>query len=65
LVIGNLKLDIGYLTISDVLGRVLKQITNLKYPITNVQVEDLPSGIYFIKATDTKGNIMNGKFIKE
>jgi hypothetical protein len=65
LVIGNLKLDIGYLTISDVLGRVLKQITNLKYPITNVQVEDLPSGIYFIKATDTKGNVMNGKFIKE
>ncbi|MFM2048230.1 MAG: hypothetical protein RI955_778 [Bacteroidota bacterium] len=54
LVIGNLKLDIGYLTITDVLGRVLKQITNLKYPITNIQVEDLPSGIYFIKATDTK-----------
>ncbi|MFM2048830.1 MAG: hypothetical protein RI955_1378, partial [Bacteroidota bacterium] len=65
LVIGNLKLDIGYLTITDVLGRVIKQITNLKYPITNIQVEDLPSGIYFIKATDAKGNQLNGKFVKE
>jgi hypothetical protein len=26
---------------------------------------NLPSGTYFIKATDAKGNIWNGKFVKE
>ncbi|MEN9522158.1 MAG: hypothetical protein RL065_535, partial [Bacteroidota bacterium] len=65
LVIGNLKLDIQYLTITDVLGRVVKQITNLKYPITNIQVDDFPCGLFFIKATDTKGNMYNAKFVKE
>ena len=27
--------------------------------------EYLPSGIYFIKATDINGNVLNGKFVKE
>jgi hypothetical protein len=31
----------------------------------SINVETLPSGIYFIKAIDTNGNIMNGKFVKE
>ncbi len=30
-----------------------------------LSTEHLPSGIYFIKAIDTKGNTMNAKFIKE
>ncbi|MFM2224741.1 MAG: hypothetical protein RJA07_943 [Bacteroidota bacterium] len=51
--------------ITDVLGR--KQ--NIKYSILNnqylIDVSSLSSGIYFVKATDTKGNTMNGKFVKE
>jgi hypothetical protein len=30
-----------------------------------INVETLPQGIYFIKATDTNGNISVGKFVKE
>jgi hypothetical protein len=30
-----------------------------------LNIETLSSGIYFIKATDTNGNTMNGKFVKE
>ncbi|MEY4876513.1 MAG: hypothetical protein RL708_1662 [Bacteroidota bacterium] len=31
----------------------------------SIDVSALPSGIYFIKATDVNGNVMNGKFVKE
>ncbi|MFM2049401.1 MAG: hypothetical protein RI955_1949 [Bacteroidota bacterium] len=31
----------------------------------SIDVETLPQGIYFIKATDVKGNVMNGKFVKQ
>jgi OmpA-OmpF porin, OOP family len=31
----------------------------------SIDVSALPSGIYFIKAIDIKGNVMNGKFVKE
>jgi hypothetical protein len=31
----------------------------------SINVETLPSGIYFIKATDEKGNVKVGKFVKE
>jgi hypothetical protein len=45
------------------LGQVCISIINYKSEIINVAA--LPSGIYFIKATDTNGNVMNGKFVKE
>ncbi|MEY2830615.1 MAG: hypothetical protein RIQ33_2473, partial [Bacteroidota bacterium] len=51
--------------VTDVLGRTLKTISNIQSSITNIQIDELPSGIYFIKATDSKRNIMNGKFVKE
>ncbi|MFM2225886.1 MAG: Secretion system C-terminal sorting domain, partial [Bacteroidota bacterium] len=53
------------------------EVTNLLGQQQNVRVEklttencqlntaNLPSGIYFIKATDTKGNVKNGKFVKQ
>jgi hypothetical protein len=31
----------------------------------SINVSILPNGIYFIKATDEKGNVSNGKFVKE
>jgi hypothetical protein len=30
-----------------------------------IDISTLPNGIYFIKATDEKGNVVNGKFVKE
>jgi hypothetical protein len=42
-----------------------KTISNIQSSITNIKVNELPSGIYFIKATDVKGNVMNGKFVKQ
>jgi len=30
-----------------------------------INVEALQKGIYFIKATDINGNVLNGKFVKE
>jgi len=30
-----------------------------------INVSNLPSGIYFVKITDEKGNVVNGKFVKE
>jgi hypothetical protein len=61
----NTNLVIGYLEITDLLGRVIKKITNIQQPITNIEINELPSGFYFIKAIDEKGNVMNGKFVKE
>jgi hypothetical protein len=30
-----------------------------------LNISNLPQGIYFIKATDKNGNVLNGKFVKE
>jgi hypothetical protein len=43
--------------------QVCISIRNHKSEIINIAA--LPSGIYFIRATDSKGNRMNGKFVKE
>jgi hypothetical protein len=56
---------VNTIEVTDLLGRALKTITNIQSSITNIQVDELPSGIYFIKATDTNGNVMNSKFVKE
>ncbi|MFM2048687.1 MAG: hypothetical protein RI955_1235 [Bacteroidota bacterium] len=52
--------------IMDVLGRVVfQQIKNSLTQQIQIDVSILQSGIYFIKATDTNGNVINGKFVKE
>jgi hypothetical protein len=43
--------------------QVCISIINYKSEIINVAA--LPSGIYFLKTTDSKGNTMNAKFAKE
>ncbi|MEN9522356.1 MAG: hypothetical protein RL065_733, partial [Bacteroidota bacterium] len=30
-----------------------------------LNISNLPKGIYFLKATDEKGNVKNAKFVKE
>lgn len=49
--------------IANVVGQVCISIINHTSEIINI--EYLPSGIYFIKATDEKGNQFNSKFIKQ
>ncbi|MEY2829739.1 MAG: hypothetical protein RIQ33_1597 [Bacteroidota bacterium] len=58
--------------VTDVLGRILQrdeasnqQINNSSTQQIQLDVSSLPNGIYFIKATDMNGNLMNGKFVKE
>jgi UPF0716 family protein affecting phage T7 exclusion len=57
--------------ITDMLGCVMlrneasKTISNIQSSITNIQVEDLSSGVYFIKATVKNGNIKIDKFVYE
>ncbi|MEY2830381.1 MAG: hypothetical protein RIQ33_2239 [Bacteroidota bacterium] len=53
----------------DVLGRI-QNCSITQYSIRNTEncqlnTENLSSGIYFIKATDTLGNSLIGKFVKE
>jgi hypothetical protein len=54
---------VNTIEVTNVLGQVCISIINHKSDIINI--ETLPSGIYFIKATDTNGKVMNGKFVKE
>jgi hypothetical protein len=53
------------LEITDVLGRVCS-IPPYERGLGGFElnVSTLPSGIYFIKATDVNGNVKNGKFVK-
>jgi hypothetical protein len=57
---------VNTIEITDVLGRVCS-IPPFERGQGDyyLNVETLSSGIYFIKATNTKGNVMNGKFVKE
>ena len=59
---------VNTMEIKDILGRTCISILNHKSDsdnIRNINIEFLPSGIYFIKATDEKGNQLNAKFIKQ
>ncbi len=60
--LANLKM----IEVYDVVGRKLEDLkmSRLGNEI-QIQVSDLAAGIYFIKATDEKGNVKNAKFVKE
>ncbi|MEY2829054.1 MAG: Secretion system C-terminal sorting domain, partial [Bacteroidota bacterium] len=57
---------INTIEVSDVLGR-LYAIPPFERGLGGLELNilTLPNGIYFIKASDVKGNVMNGKFVKE
>ncbi|MFM2225481.1 MAG: hypothetical protein RJA07_1683 [Bacteroidota bacterium] len=54
------------IVVTNLLGQqqniVAEKLTTDNYQLNT---DHLPSGVYFIKATDKNGNVMNGKFVKE
>jgi hypothetical protein len=66
-------LAINTIEITDMLGRVMVSLSNhinqqIKKSSTQqiqIDVSGLSNGLYFVKATDSKGNVMNAKFVKE
>ncbi|MEY4877470.1 MAG: hypothetical protein RL708_2620 [Bacteroidota bacterium] len=75
LLVTGYQLLVNTIEVTDVLGRILmvrqahhdgiSVVGHADEGSISINVETLPSGIYFLKATDTKGNIMNAKFVKE
>ncbi|MEN9522446.1 MAG: hypothetical protein RL065_823 [Bacteroidota bacterium] len=69
LLVTGYELLINTIEVTDVLGRI-QNCSIAQYLIRNTEnyqlnTENLPSGIYFIKATDTNGSVSVGKFVKE
>ena len=56
-------------SITDLCGRVLFTITNKDIETTNYKMNfvtnNLPTGLYLLRAVDEKGNNVNGKFVKQ
>lgn len=50
--------------ILDVEGKIMQSVLS-KDETTELSVSPLPSGVYFIRATDKNGNVRSGKFVKE
>ncbi|MFM2225174.1 MAG: hypothetical protein RJA07_1376 [Bacteroidota bacterium] len=66
LMINDKWLVVNTIEITDVLGRIQNIIVEkINTNDLRLMTERLPSGIYFIKAIDTNGNILNSKFVKE
>ncbi|MFM2047560.1 MAG: hypothetical protein RI955_106 [Bacteroidota bacterium] len=65
LTISNNLYSLTTIEIVDLLGRNCISINNHNSKIISVGVNTLSKGIYFVKATDEKGNIYNSKFTKQ
>jgi hypothetical protein len=58
--------SINTIQIQNVTGQIMKsESTKVNSNNLQINISDLAQGIYFIKATDSKGNMLNGKFVKE
>ncbi|MEY2828240.1 MAG: hypothetical protein RIQ33_98 [Bacteroidota bacterium] len=69
LTVSSNQFAVNTIEVTDVLGQ-LQHCSITQYSIHNtdnyqLNTANLSSGTYFIKATDTKGNVWNGKFVKE
>jgi hypothetical protein len=60
------KLSVNTIVVTNVIGQKQNiKVEKLTSENCQLNTENLPSGIYFIKATDINGNVLNGKFVKE
>jgi hypothetical protein len=66
LTVGGNQFSVNTIEVSNVLGQVciIPPYQGGKGDVS-INIAALPSGIYFIKATDAKGNTINGKFVKQ
>jgi hypothetical protein len=66
LTVGGNQFSVNTIEVSNVLGQVciIPPYQGGKGDVS-INIAALPSGIYFIKATDVKGNTINGKFVKQ
>jgi hypothetical protein len=74
LTVSSSQLTVSTIEVTNVLGQAciippLQRELGLQTPYLSegfeINIETLPNGIYFLKATDTNGNTMNAKFVKE
>jgi hypothetical protein len=63
---------VNTIEVTDVLGRILlvRQAhhdvgSHAEERSISIDVTNYPSGLYFLKATDEKGNSYNAKFVKQ
>lgn len=52
-----------YFTLSDPLGRIVKEIRNVQKEKFEINRQGLYDGIYFYQIKDSKGNFINGKIV--
>ncbi|MEN9521835.1 MAG: hypothetical protein RL065_212, partial [Bacteroidota bacterium] len=66
LIVSGYQFVVNTIEVTDLLGRtcIIPPLQGGKGDLI-INIETLSNGIYFIKATDTKGNIRVGKFVKE
>jgi hypothetical protein len=57
--------EINRISILDILGRILKTLPNNKAESMEIDVSSLSTGVYLIKMTDLKGNILTKRFLKK
>jgi len=66
LTVSSNKFAVNTIEVRNLLGQqqnvTIEKLTAYNFRLTT---DKLPSGIYFIKATDLNGNVLNGKFVKE
>jgi hypothetical protein len=72
LLVTSYQLLVNTIEVTDVLGRILL-VRQAHYDVgshaeersISIDVTNYPSGLYFLKATDEKGNSYNAKFVKQ
>jgi hypothetical protein len=75
LTVNSNQFAVNTIEVTDVLGRTMMvrqanhdstaSIGHAEERSISIDVAVLPSGVYFIKATDAKGNVLKAKFVKE
>jgi hypothetical protein len=61
------QLLINSIQISDIIGKIISVYSPIPKPLEGIElnISNLPNGIYFLKTTDKNGNVLQTKFIKD
>ena len=63
----NSKSKIKAMEITNMVGQIVHCLVSTDQADNNLRIDtyNLPQGVYFIKATDINGTLMNGRFVKQ